>query len=178
MRKIPFCDKDALGREKIIKNGYFFVPPSTFLDAEMPYLQWFQRLSLSEYMKERIFRPPLNHFKMNKTQKTRYFAGVELSPYMKENEKLIVLRDTELIFVMKNVLFIIVVWLLLIQPMKEKKKMGQREKTKERMKILRCEKIFFRKQWKALILLGFKVLLPFFLLCIDIYFFFVSFFCK
>lgn len=23
---------------KIIKNGYFFVPPSTFLDAEMPYL--------------------------------------------------------------------------------------------------------------------------------------------
>ena len=21
MRKIPFCDKDALGREKIIKNG-------------------------------------------------------------------------------------------------------------------------------------------------------------
>ena len=31
--------KDALGREKeIIKNGYFFVPPSTFLDAEMPYL--------------------------------------------------------------------------------------------------------------------------------------------
>ena len=39
MRKIPFCDKDALGREnKIIKNGYFFVPFSTFLDAEMPYL--------------------------------------------------------------------------------------------------------------------------------------------
>ena len=39
MRKIPFCDKDALGREKkIIKNDHFFVPPSTFLDAEMPYL--------------------------------------------------------------------------------------------------------------------------------------------
>ena len=38
MRKIPFCDKDALGREKIIKNGYFLGTPSTFLDAEMPYL--------------------------------------------------------------------------------------------------------------------------------------------
>lgn len=43
----------------------------------------------------------------------------KLSDDMKENEKLIVLRDTELIFVIKNVLFIIVVWLLLIQPMKE-----------------------------------------------------------
>ena len=39
MRKIPFCDKDALGREKkIIKNDHFLGPPSTFLDAEMPYL--------------------------------------------------------------------------------------------------------------------------------------------
>ena len=31
--------KDALGREKKnIKNDHFFVPFSTFLDAEMPYL--------------------------------------------------------------------------------------------------------------------------------------------
>ena len=98
MRKIPFCDKDALGREK-------------------------------NHQKWVLLRDTCDYPTTSNAHFTRV-SEPKLSDDMKENEKLIVLRDTELIFVMKNVLFIIVVWLLLIQPMKEKKKWDREKKQK------------------------------------------------
>lgn len=82
MSKIPFCDKDALGREKKLSKWVLLRDTCDYPTTSNAYSTMVSEPKLSDDMKGENFRPPLNHFQMDETQGTRHFIGVELSPYM------------------------------------------------------------------------------------------------
>ena len=67
MRKIPFCDKDALGREKNHQKWVLFRDTCDYPITSNAYFTMVSEPKLSDDMRENIFDPPLNHFKMDET---------------------------------------------------------------------------------------------------------------
>ena len=58
MRKIPFCDKDALGREKNHQKWVLFRDTCDYPTISNAYFTMVSEPKLSDYMKGEDFRPP------------------------------------------------------------------------------------------------------------------------